>query len=92
MGQQAPKSIFSADQDATILAIIASGVSVGLVKESDALPAERAGKVIIWKEDCLELDLFFVYNRDRQTDPLIQAISEVVRQTWNVEATPEKLK
>ena len=82
-----PESIFSADQDATILAIVASGASIGLVKEPDALQAASQGKVVIWQGDSLELDLFFVFKRDRQQDPLIQAIAKIVRQIWEQDAS-----
>ena len=78
----APESIFSADRDATILAMIASGACLGLVKEPDAIQAANQGKVIIWEGDYLELDISFVFKQDRQQDPLIQAILEIVRQTW----------
>lgn len=83
----APESIFSADQDATILAIVASGTSIGLVKEPDAIQAANQGRVVIWQGGYLELDLFFVFKQERQQDPLIQAISEIVRQIWESDST-----
>ncbi len=78
----APESLFSADRDATILAMIASGTCLGLVKEPDAIQAERQEKVVIWQGDHLELDISFVFKQDRQQDPLIQAILKIVRQIW----------
>ncbi len=81
-GLETPTAIYSADQDATILAIVASGASIGLVKETDAQQAEKQGKVIIWPGDYLELDLSFIYKRKRLQDPLIKAISGIIRQIW----------
>jgi len=77
-----PESIFSADRDATILAMIASGTCMGLVKEPDAIQAVKQGKIIIWEGDYLELDISFVFKKDRQQDPLIHAILEIVRELW----------
>ncbi len=86
-GPETPTAIYSADQDATILAIVASGASIGLVKETDTQQAEKQGKVIIWPGDYLELDLSFIYKRKRLQDPLIKAISGIIRQIWLPEQT-----
>jgi DNA-binding transcriptional LysR family regulator len=80
---EAPESILSADQDATILTLVASGACVGLVKEPDAVEAAKQGKVVIWEGDFLEVDLFFVFKREREQDPLLQAIGEIVRNVWD---------
>ncbi len=78
----APESTFLADQDRTIIAFVSSGTSLGMVKESDASYAAKKGKVVVWQKDSLELDLYFVFNRDRQEDLLIQAVSQIVRDVW----------
>ena len=81
-----PDSIFSADHDATILAIVASGTSIGLVKEADAVQAVKKGQVVTWDGASLELDLFFVFKQNRQGDPLMQAFSEIINEVWNVKS------
>lgn len=84
-----PDSVYMADQDATTLAIIASGIGVGLIKEQDAQKAQDQGKVIIWQDGDLTIDLRFVYRKDHSEDPRIQAVIEVVRKIWVPMVQPE---
>jgi len=79
-----PRALFTADQDETILAIVESG-AIGIVKEPDAIAAEHQGKIVIWQGGSLEVDLSFVYKKDRENDPLIQAIVDLVQQIWLVD-------
>ncbi|OEU80883.1 MAG: hypothetical protein BA873_12715 [Desulfobulbaceae bacterium C00003063] len=77
-----PESTFLADQDRTIIAFVSSGTTLGMVKESDASHAAKKGKVVIWQKDCLELNLYFVFKHDRQEEPLIQAVLQIVQNVW----------
>jgi DNA-binding transcriptional LysR family regulator len=86
MNLKTPQTVFSADQDETVLAIVSSGSSIGVVKEADAMQAVQQGKIVIWEGGFIELDLFFVYKRERRVDPLIEGISEIVKQTWGIDA------
>lgn len=79
---QIPESVYTADQDATTLAIISSGIGIGLIKEQDALQAQAQGKVFIWQGEHLNIDLRFVYRQDRRQDPRIQAVIDVVKSIW----------
>jgi DNA-binding transcriptional LysR family regulator len=81
-----PESIVSADMDATVLTIVASGSCIGLIKEPDALEAANLGKIVIWEGDSLEVDLYFVFKRERLQDPLIQSILEMVKEIWEPES------
>ena len=80
-----PESTVSADMDATVLTIVASGSCVGLIKEPDALEAVKQGKIVIWEGDSLEVDLYFICKRERLQDPLIQSILDVVKEIWKPE-------
>jgi DNA-binding transcriptional LysR family regulator len=91
MNLRSPQTVFSADQDATVLAIVTSGSSIGLVKEADAIQAAQQGKIVIWNGGSIELDLFFVFKRERRDDPLIGGISKIVKQAWDVTADFEPL-
>lgn len=86
MNLKVPESIFSADQDATVLAIVSSGSSIGLVKEADAIQAAEQGKIVIWEGGVIDIDLCFVFKRDRRFDNFIQGVSTIVKQTWDQEA------
>lgn len=81
-----PESTVSADMDATVLTIVASGSCVGLIKEPDALEAVKQGKIVIWEGDYLEVDLHFVFKRERLQDPLIQSILDMVKEIWRPES------
>jgi hypothetical protein len=46
MNLKTPQTVFSADQDETVLAIVSSGSSIGVVKEADAMQAVQQGKIV----------------------------------------------
>ncbi len=66
------------DNDATLRTLVAAGVGLTLLRRDDALDAEAAGEVCIWRRDGLTLGLSLVYRRERAVDRLIEAVSAVV--------------
>lgn len=72
------------DNDATLRTLVAAGVGLTLLRRDDALDAEAAGEVCIWRRDGLTLGLSLVYRRERAVDRLIEAVSAAVAEVWGV--------
>jgi DNA-binding transcriptional LysR family regulator len=71
-----------ASSEATKLALVASGVGLALLEETEAVEAAQAGKIAIWDEEPLECPLSFAYLASRQHDPLIGALVDAMRCAW----------
>lgn len=62
--------------------LVVSGVGLSLMREDPALEKQQAGEVYIWEKARLNTTLWFVYLSEREHDPLIEALLEVLRETW----------
>lgn len=72
------------DNDATLRTLVAAGVGLTLLRRDDALDAEAAGEVCLWRRDGLTLGLSLVHRRERALDRLIEAVSAAVAEVWGV--------
>lgn len=78
-----PAMVTVADQEATLRSLAASGVGMTLMREDQALEAERQGDVVRWPGAAHRTSLWFVCRTDRREEPLIQALLGAVRGTWS---------
>lgn len=81
-----PAQVVVADQESVVANLVTSGVGVSLLRESMALDLQRGGEVVIWEQARLKTTLWFVYLSERAHDPLIEALLEVLAQTWQPES------
>ncbi len=75
-----PTKVVEADDEKVIASLIASGLGMGLVREDVA--AARASEIIPWGKLRLRTQLQFIYSSARETDPLVQALRDLVRDVW----------
>lgn len=78
----APQKVFELDQESTTLALVKAGVGMSLMREELALEAIAAGDVIEWGEVRKTTPLNFIYPAEREADPLIVALLEIMRGLW----------
>lgn len=71
-----------ADDEDVIANLIESGVGVSLMREDLALQRERAGSVSVWQPMRIVAVLRFICVAEREHDPAIGALFEVLRDTW----------
>jgi len=72
-----------ADSEDVIRELVASGKGVSLLKQSDADAMVREGTAVICETGpMLSLSINFVYPKSRENDPVISALTEVVRSLW----------
>ena len=89
-GLPLPSRFVEADDESVIRNLVASGVGASLLREEAAVELERAGTVKIWGETRVSSTLWFVALAGRRDDPLIQATFELVRESWQAEASRER--
>ncbi len=80
-GRMPDKSV-TADFDATIGKLVASGAGIGLMLELEAVQAARRNEVEILSERVAALDLAIIYLKKRAGDPLLAAMVERISRVW----------
>ena len=80
----APAKRIEADHEAVISSLVIAGVGVALMREDLALEAAAANDVCLWGEARAETLLQFIYLRERKHDPVVTALSDVVRDVWSL--------
>lgn len=78
----APQKVFELDQESTTLALVKAGVGMSLMREELALEAIAAGEVIEWGEVRKTTPLNFIYPAEREGDPLIVALLQIMHRLW----------
>jgi DNA-binding transcriptional LysR family regulator len=72
-----------ADSEAVIRDLVAAGKGVSLLKQDDADAMVREGTAVICETGpMLSLNISFVYPKSRENDPIIRALTDVVRGLW----------
>jgi DNA-binding transcriptional LysR family regulator len=79
-----PTKVVEADQESVISSIVASGVGLSLMREDVALEREAAGEICLWDQGRATTTLWFIYLQERGEDPVIRALLEGLRDTWDL--------
>jgi len=78
----APTKVVEADDEFVVGSLVMSGVGMGLMREDVALEKSRRSEVCLWQDVRLTTTLQFIYSAERERDPIIQALLEVIGQVW----------
>jgi DNA-binding transcriptional LysR family regulator len=79
-----PSKVAMVDEEETLKTLVTSGVGLSVMVEEEALASEKEGEIAIWPKDQLEVDLSFVYLRERKNDLVIQAILNGIFIVWDI--------
>lgn len=71
-----------ADNEAVMRSLAIAGAGITLMREDIALEAAAAGEVALWNKVRLATTLEFLHLKQRESDPEIRAILQVLHQTW----------
>ncbi|MFI4888460.1 MAG: LysR family transcriptional regulator [Burkholderiales bacterium] len=80
----APSRSVEADHEAVISSLVAAGLGVALMREDLALADSAREAVTIWGDTRIITHLAFVYRREREHEPPIEALRDVVGNVWSV--------
>ncbi|WP_297505560.1 LysR family transcriptional regulator [Ferrovum sp.] len=84
----APQTVLEADQEQTLRGLVASGIGLTLLREDVALNAQAAGELVIWAPAAEISHLWFIYLREKEDIPVLQAVLGVVRDVWKLGQVP----
>jgi DNA-binding transcriptional LysR family regulator len=77
-------TVCSVDDEDTLLAMMAAGKGLCLVREDQAQQAEAQGYACVWRKEAMPIDLSFVTLRARSQDRVIRALTETTMQVWGL--------
>lgn len=78
-----------ADHEAVIHSLVAAGLGVVLMREDLAEADAARGALAIWGDTRMRTTLQFIYPGEREREPAIHALRDVVSDIWNESASIE---
>jgi DNA-binding transcriptional LysR family regulator len=80
-----PERIIEADSESVINNLVESSVGMSLIRDEIVRESVEAGHSVIWPGSQVLTKLWFVIPAARETDPLLVALVDVLREIWPVE-------
>jgi DNA-binding transcriptional LysR family regulator len=80
----APTKVIQADDEFVVGSLIEAGLGVALMREDIALEKARSGTVCLWGDVRLTTALRFVYLQSRESDPVIRALVDILKDVWRL--------
>jgi len=80
-----PERIVEADNEPVINNLVESGVGISLIRDEIVTQSADAGRSVIWPGTKVTTKLWLVYAADREADPLLAALVDVLRAVWALE-------
>jgi DNA-binding transcriptional LysR family regulator len=78
-----PSKVVEADDEVVVGSLVVSGVGMALMREDLALDKEATGEICLWRDVRLTTSLQFIYPREREHDPVIRALREILADVWH---------
>lgn len=79
-----PAQVIESDSETVIATLVVSGVGMALMREDLARDREARGELFIWSDVRHDSTLWFVHARDRERDPTIRALLDVLKDLWGL--------
>ncbi len=78
-----PEWVADASSERSMNVLLRSGVGLALIRQDEAQPLVEQGLISIWQGQSFTLPLNFAYLKNRQHDPLIQALLQSVSASFS---------
>jgi DNA-binding transcriptional LysR family regulator len=88
-GRAQPQRIIEADNESLIVNLVESGVGASLIRAEIVATMSDAGRAAIWPGDGVTTQLWLVHAVDRDSDPVLAALREVLLDVWADVPEPE---
>jgi DNA-binding transcriptional LysR family regulator len=88
-GRTQPQRIIEADNESLIVNLVESGVGASLIRAEIATPMADARRAAIWPGAGVTTQLWLVHAADRDGDPLLAALRDVLLEAWADSPEPE---
>lgn len=77
-----PTMRVEADNEAVMRSLVIAGGGVAMMREDLALESAASGDIALWNKVRLETTLKFLHLRQREDDPVIRALLDVLHDIW----------
>lgn len=77
-----PTKVVEVDDEFVVASLVVSGLGMALMREDLALEKVRAQDVCLWGDVRLSTTLKFLYLQEREQDPVIAALLDILRALW----------
>ena len=81
-GDRSPPRVIEADSESVIVNLVESGAGISLIRDDVGAPSTDAGRYFLWSGAEATTRLWLVYAADREGDPMIAALRDVLREVW----------
>jgi len=81
-GGRLPARIIEADSESVINNLVQSGAGISLVRDEVGTATAEAGRYYIWPGSAIATRLWLVHAADREGDPLLVALRDVLDEVW----------
>jgi len=88
-GRPQPQRIIEADNESLIVNLVESGVGASLIRAEIVAPMTAARRAAIWPGAGVTTRLWLVHAADRDGDPLLAALRDVLLEVWADAPEPE---
>jgi DNA-binding transcriptional LysR family regulator len=79
-------TVVEADQEASMMELVQSGVALGLMRERIAAPALQNGEAVVWPGARLPCPLSLLYLRSNEDSTMLQALLAAAQVVWPADA------
>ena len=76
------RTVIEADQEASMIELVQTGVALGLIRERIAASALRNGQAVVWPGARLPCPLSLLYRRSGETSAIVQTLLSAVQLVW----------
>ncbi len=80
------RTVVQADQEASMIELVQTGVALGLMRERIVAPALRNGQAVVWRGARLPCPLSLLYRRSSEDSAILQALLATVQVVWQADA------
>jgi len=78
----AVRTVFEADQEASMVSLVRSGVGLATMRDDLARKAQAQGEVCIWQGTVQDCPLSMIFKSTRSDDPLVAACRKAMAVVW----------
>ncbi len=75
-----------ADQEKTLSELVVMEAGIALMREDIALVLQDSKEIYIWPKEKTVSQLCFIWDREKENTPVVQALIETVRDIWQISA------
>jgi DNA-binding transcriptional LysR family regulator len=85
-----PAMVVESDSETVIASLVVSGVGMALMREDLAREYSLRGELFLWRDVRHDTTLWFVYLRERERDPAMRALLDVLKDLWDLRREPPR--